>query len=245
MAEPGVGLAETRQWATRRPVIAVTQSDGARPQMWRACAVGVRLAGGRPVRLTPSRADALPWARIDGLLLGGGADVCATRYGGHGRYNRPAHPDRDAMEQRLIEHAMARSLPIFGICRGAQMLNVFFGGTLVSDITHELGLQPRRTLRPRLVAAITPGSRLEETMAQATAPINALHHQAIDRLGDGLMITARDGEGVVQGIEWPGRGHILAVQWHPEFLLYKREHRRLFRGLIAAARDRLGLGLTV
>jgi putative glutamine amidotransferase len=161
--------------------------------------------------------------RLDGVLLSGGVDVDPLLYGQppHARLGR-VDRRRDDFELALTREALRRDLPILAICRGQQVLNVATGGTLVQDIPSELkgavehdapGQRSRRSHEVVVVAA----SRLRQILGQDTVSVNSFHHQAIDRLGEGLVVSARSkGDGVIEGVEIPGRRFVVAVQWHPE-----------------------------
>jgi putative glutamine amidotransferase len=203
---------------------------------------GVNLAGGVAVLLPPQSVDAAAAGRVldglDGLILTGGKDVDPARYG-----QRP-HPTtdepdrvRDAWEFALLDEALRRGLPVLGICRGAQVLNVALGGTLIQHLpdlighTHHqkgnavFGTSAVRTESGTIVAALIG----ESSDAQC------YHHQAIDRLGDGLRVSARDGDGVIEAVELdrPDRW-VVGVQWHPEERL---DDLRLFAGVVRAASE--------
>jgi putative glutamine amidotransferase len=203
---------------------------------------GVNLAGGVAVLLPPLSVDAAAAGRVldglDGLILTGGKDVDPARYG-----QRP-HPTtdepdrvRDAWEFALLDEALRRGLPVLGICRGAQVLNVALGGTLIQHLpdlighTHHqkgnavFGTSAVRTESGTIVAALIG----ESSDAQC------YHHQAIDRLGDGLRVSARDGDGVIEAVELdrPDRW-VVGVQWHPEERL---DDLRLFAGVVRAASE--------
>jgi putative glutamine amidotransferase len=146
---------------------------------------------------------------------------------------------RDALERRLIGEALQRDLPVLGICRGAQLLNVVRGGTLhqeLSDFYAEVA-EPQ-SLLPRKRVTVTPGSRLAAVTGPETLAVNGLHHQAVDRLGEGLRIVARAASGVIQAIEDPSRPFVIGVQWHPEYLPYAHRQRALFHALVGTANGR-------
>jgi putative glutamine amidotransferase len=162
---------------------------------------------------------------LDGLVLQGGADVSPRSYG-----KEPMRADwagdvvRDRYEMELIHEFMAQGKPVLGICRGAQLLNVAFGGTLYQDIP---------TLRPDAIRHVDPslydrlahdirfepGASLQRLFGGAAgATVNSIHHQAIDRLGGDLVIEAHCADdGIVEAIRWRGSGYALGLQWHPEF----------------------------
>jgi putative glutamine amidotransferase len=155
---------------------------------------------------------------IDGLILTGGADVEPQRYG----HDDPMHdcrvfPGRDDVELGILEAAIERRIPIFAICRGMQLLNVFRGGTLIPQIgpaaAHQLQDHERHSV------LIEPGTALHKLAKCAAAPATSSHHQAIGELGRGLRISASHSDGTIEAIEWidPMRKPwMLGVQWHPE-----------------------------
>ena len=153
---------------------------------------------------------------LDGLVIGGGDDIGAEIYGGKVLPDVRIDPERDKLELRLLEGALPRGLPILGICRGSQMINVALGGTLHTDI-HEVYVQaPRmRTVLPRKTIHVVEGSRLDRILRCNPCRVNALHHQSVDRVGRGLKVVARDEAGIVQAIEGAGPSFLLGVQWHP------------------------------
>jgi len=223
---------------TRRPTIGVT---GPRRGAWgpRVCVhVGLRLAGARARHLRPGRPVDL--TDLDGVVVTGGHDVDPTLYSEvsevQGRYD----PERDAFESRVIELALVRDLPVLGICRGAQLLNVWLGGSLTQDLTIvRQNTSNRRTLLPLKTLVVEPGSRLGAWMGIARGRVNSLHRQGIARVGSGLRVTGRDLDGIVQAVEHEEFGHVVGVQWHPEFLLYLGAQRRLFAALVRAARHEI------
>jgi len=191
--------------------------------------------GARAIRLTPGRP--LPFQSLHGLVIGGGDDIGAEIYGGKVLPDVRIDPDRDALELKLLDLALPRGLPVLGICRGSQMINVALGGTLHTDI-HEVYVQaPKmRTVLPKKVVAIAEGSRLDRILRCNPCRVNALHHQSVDRLGRDLKVVARDQSGIVQAVESEAAPFLIGVQWHPELLVWKRPQQRLFAALADAAR---------
>lgn len=220
-----------------RPRIAVTASRGWGRWLWWWCWLAITRAGGRAFRLSPGGAVGLD--RLDGLLVGGGDDISPTLYQGELDPAVKIDPERDRLELQALGHARARDLPVLGICRGAQMINVFMGGSLHEDIYQIYQEAPKlRTVLPRKTVHVTPGSELDRILECRQCRVNALHHQSVDRLGAGLEVVARDEHGMVQAIERPGGTLMIGVQWHPEFLVFDRGQQRLFRRLVAAAGKR-------
>ena len=226
---------------TGRPLIGVSTylETGARWGVWELDAallpVGyprlVQRAGALAVMLPPddpARAAATV-ARLDGVVIAGGPDVDPSRYGAE-RSPRTGPPalERDAWELSLIEAALASGTPLLGICRGMQLLNVALGGTLVQHLdghVGQVGVFGRHTVKP------VPGTRYAE-VAPEPVSVPTYHHQAVDRLGDGLVASAYAEDGTVEAVELPGCAvWVLGVQWHPEM----GEDVRVMRALVRAA----------
>lgn len=180
---------------------------------------------------------------IDGLLVSGGADVDSKLWGERAITEVTAfHPRRDTTEGELIREAIKNTdIPVFGICRGEQMLNVAMGGTLIQDLKKEGKLEHRMSMYERYVPShtvkIVPGSRLAAITGSDTAWVNSYHHQAIRNVAPGFVKVAEsDPDGVTEAIEMPGERFVLGVQWHPEGLTENDEAQALFRAFVAAAR---------
>lgn len=185
----------------------------------------VERAGGVPLPLSPALgAESLRRlvGMIDGLVLSGGEDVHPARYG---EEPHPAlgsvSPERDAMETAALAGALERDLPVLAICRGLQLLNVAWGGTLFQDLPaqrpgpleHRQRAEPERSWHTVTVA---PGSRLHTVAGAAELPVNSFHHQGIRRLAAGLREVAWSEDGLIEGVEAEGEGWVVGVQWHPE-----------------------------
>ncbi len=203
---------------------------------------GVTLAGGVAVLLPPQPADAgiadRVIDRIDALVITGGKDIDPMQYGQqpHPATDQPG-ADRDAWEFALLGAALNRKLPVLGICRGAQVLNVALGGTLhqhLPDLVGQGGHRLGNAVFAAMPVRTVPGTRLAALVGEA---VNAkcYHHQAIAELGDGLVVSAWDSDGIVEAVELPGEDFTLAVQWHPEESL---DDLRLFTAVVDAARSR-------
>ncbi|MFO7763195.1 MAG: gamma-glutamyl-gamma-aminobutyrate hydrolase family protein [Wenzhouxiangellaceae bacterium] len=148
-------------------------------------------------------------------------------------------PARDEMEQELIGKAIAARLPMLGICRGMQLINVALDGTLHQSLEGFYDEYPAiRSVLPRKRVELAPGSRLQRILGREQSLVNALHRQAIDRLGSGLEAAAREPNGVLQGFEAVGDRWLIGVQWHPEYLPQRRAQRALFQDLVAHAGGR-------
>jgi putative glutamine amidotransferase len=215
-----------------RPVVAVTTTfeivrQLPRVRVNRRYTDAITRAGAVPVAvpaLAPEDAHAL-LDRVDGLVLTGGDDVQASRYGAspHPKAEAP-DPDRDRWEITLVRAARARRMPTLAICRGVQIANVAFGGSLIQDIDDECPgalthtREDVRTTRVHAVA-VEPKTRLARAVGADRIVTNSLHHQAVARLGEGLRVVARAEDRVVEGVEWAGDDWwMVGVQWHPEEL---------------------------
>ncbi|WP_411071801.1 gamma-glutamyl-gamma-aminobutyrate hydrolase family protein [Streptomyces sp. cmx-4-25] len=190
----------------------------------------VREGGGLAVMLPPDGPDAAApvVARLDGLVVAGGADVEPVRYGAEPdpRTGPPAR-ERDAWELALIDAALASGTPLLGICRGMQLLNVALGGTLVQHLdghVEAVGVIGRHKVEP------VPGS-LYASLVPEPAEVPTYHHQAVDRPGAGLAVSAHAEDGTVEAVELAAPAWVLGVQWHPEM----GEDTRVMRGLVQAA----------
>lgn len=190
----------------------------------------VRRAGGLAAMLppdAPEHAEAVV-ARLDGLVIAGGPDVEPVRYGAEPdpRTGPPAR-GRDAWELALIAAALERGVPLLGICRGMQLLNVALGGTLIQHVDGHAevpGVFGRHPVKP------APGTRYADAVPEETS-VPTYHHQAVDRLGTGLIPSAYAEDGTVEAVELPAPAWVLGVQWHPEM----GDDLRVMRALINAA----------
>ncbi|WP_243370314.1 gamma-glutamyl-gamma-aminobutyrate hydrolase family protein [Microvirga solisilvae] len=219
-----------------RPLIGVTTSRRGGWRSYLMHRLALARAGARSVRIMPG--EPLPEEPLQGLVIGGGDDIGAEIYGGKVLPDVRIDPERDKMELSLLRAALPRQLPVLGICRGSQMINVALGGTLHTDIYEVYVQAPKmRTVLPKKRVSIEAGSRLDRILSCNPCLVNALHHQSVDRLGEGLAIAARDEIGIVQAIENDKAPFLVGVQWHPELLVWKKPQQRLFAALAEAARD--------
>ncbi len=173
----------------------------------------VLAAGGLPVPIPLDGDPARYLPHLDGVLLTGGADVDPGRYGEAPDGNGSYEPERDAVELALVEGSLAAGVPMLGICRGMQVLNVATGGNLEQDVPPHSCYELDPDVAVHRVT-FDEHSRLH-LLYGADAQVNSLHHQTLDRLGDGIVVTGRADDGVIEAIEMPGLD-VVAVQWHPE-----------------------------
>ena len=173
------------------------------------------------------------WSRnikMDGLLVMGGVDIDPSVYGGkkHSSILKSVLR-RDEMELFLIEKADKEYLPVMGICRGMQMINLFYGGSLHQHV-EDLSLEYlyHRTPLPLHDITIEPDTKLHTILGVSVTKANALHHQAVNRVGEGLRYVAHDRNSIIQAIEGIGEKFLLGLQWHPELIPYLWHSRIIF-----------------
>lgn len=242
-------------------MVAGPDSGGA--PAWLFTSALVRLAGGHPVRATPSKAAP---ESFDGLILGGGEDVLMRTYGDEVIRKTPSRVrieakrrwrdyvvapllrllrslrnvrgrSRDPSEMALLQRAEELRVPVLGICRGAQLMNVFHGGKLHRTLEAFYGdAEIPWTALPKKAVELSTTSKLRTFLGQKTTIVNSLHHMAVSDLGNDLEAVAFDERGIVQAIEHKNRDFYIGVQWHPEYLPQRAEHRRLFASLVEHAR---------
>ncbi|NND44114.1 MAG: gamma-glutamyl-gamma-aminobutyrate hydrolase family protein [Xanthomonadales bacterium] len=218
-----------------RPRIGVTGTTARVSAARLATALAVYRAGGRPVQLGSSRQD--PDESLSGIVITGGSDINPMHYGSTEAPWSPPDVLRDEFELAVLGFADRLGLPVLGICRGAQLVNVHAGGNLYSDIAHlrKLGSH-KSTVLPRKWVEVDSTSALAGVLGTARLRVNSLHHQAVKDLGKGLRVVARDRDNITQAIEGGEQRWLVGVQWHPEYLQYQRHQQALFRALVAAAR---------
>jgi putative glutamine amidotransferase len=231
------------------PVIGITcgttSLEGQTPRYGtnQAYVEAVAAAGGIPLLLPPGTAAsaAAVLDHIDGLLVPGGADIDPSFYGAD-RIAEVVYTDpaRDAVELSFISEAHRRAMPVFGICRGMQMINVVFGGTLYQDVASELPHALRHKSPPELGRGhlehdiqVSAGSWFAEASGATALLVNSLHHQAVRDVGEGLVVTATSEDGVIEGLETADR-RTVAIQCHTEELLEYQWARGLFESFVRA-----------
>src|SRR5256885_1407412 len=189
------------------------------------------------------------YEELDGIFLPGGADVEPSSYGAerHPACDR-SDPARDQVELELVRWAMEDRKPVLGVCRGLQIINLAAGGTLVQDlgaqrpdaIKHDYFPFRDGYAREHLAhtVRVSTGTRLDHVMGSREFAVNSMHHQAIDRLGSGLVVSAVAPDGIIEGVETRQDFFLVGVQWHPEVLIESDANtRRLFEAFVSAASD--------
>ena len=192
-------------------------------------------AGGVPLLLPPLVESAAAVDRVDAVVISGGPDVSPDRYGAqpHPRAGAP-RPERDAAEAAVLRRALERGIPVLGVCRGAQVLNVELGGTLLQHVPDAVGHaehNPSPGVFGTVAVELEPGSRVGAAVGPAVSVL-CHHHQALDRVADGLVVTGRAEDGTVEAVELDGHPFVVGVQWHPE---QDATDVRLFTALVTAA----------
>jgi len=220
------------------------ESSPPRYVLKRSYADAVLAAGGIP--LVPAYGAPVPelvsWA--DAVVVTGGAfDIDPSAYGEERREAcGPAKDERTRFERALLEEALARRLPVLGVCGGMQLLNVVRGGSLHQDIGAEVegALEHEQKTPAAHAIEIVPGTRLAAaaSCADGALTVNSTHHQAVKRVGEGLIVSAWAPDGVVEAIEDPALPFVVGVQWHPEQLAGSGWNMAIYRQLVAAAEGR-------
>ena len=232
----------------KTPVIGVTTSKTSTGELavQHVYTQSIFRSGGIPILLPIGIAeDALTIVteRLDGLLLTGGGDISPQYFGGKPHIRITEDPSgRDEVELGLARLAVRQDLPLLGICRGLQVINVAMGGTLYTDIEDQFSRQIRHDCYPgwpRDYLAhpvdLLPGSKLHAILGKARLEVNSFHHQAIERLAPGLRPTAHAPDGLIEAVEIPGHRFGIGVQWHPECMPDSAEMRALFDAFIQSA----------
>ncbi len=215
----------------QRPRVGVTGNGRHWSPSWWCTRTALLLAGARPVRLSIRHG----WSgdQLDALIIGGGDDISPEHYGGDINEKVRLDPQRDRLEIAWIETALDQRIPLLGICRGAQLINVVLGGTLHDDIRRLRKLTYNRPgLLPTKQVQLDGTSQLAAVARKNRLRVNSLHHQAVKEPGAGLRVVGRDLDDLVQAIESVEGKPIIGVQWHPEYLFYLPAQFALFRWLL-------------
>ena len=226
----------------QRPLIGVTDATKRNQLAFGMLCLAVIIAGGKPVRIDGNRRDI--GYDIQGLVLGGGTDIFPDHYGQSPKDNYEYDHKRDAVEVYWAERAYEENIPTLGVCRGCQLMNVVRGGTLHLAVSQAYqsaiypeGWHNRILFRKNMI--VQSDTQLHGILRCNTVSINSLHSQSIDKPGEGIVISARERNGIVQAIEDNKRDFFIGVQFHPEYLVYRQDMRRLFRSLIKNAAMRI------
>jgi len=199
--------------------------------------LGLRLHGAHTHYIRPGSSTDV--SLLDGLVLSGGTHVHPNRYGQQPQVTARYDLKRDETDFRLLKQAEEIDIPVLGICRGAQFINVFHGGSLCQNVTPlRMKTRHRPLLLPLQTVQLVQDSRIGRLMHSTLIGANRIHSQAIKQLGRNLRVTALDNDLFVQAIENTGQQWLMGVQWHPEYLLYHTGHRRIFSHFVHAARAR-------
>ena len=238
------------QAVSRKPLVGITGPDFG-PDfgmliLWMFTICSVWLAGGRVKLLRPSHPHFT--CNLDALIIMGGGDVDPLLYGRTRKMGYRYDSGRDELELRWIARALTRKIPILGICRGAQILNVALGGTLYMDIklVCDTARYPGGIISKIFVRKdvnLLPDCRLAAIMGAAQLRVNSLHRQSLDAVGAALRVVGWEANGIVQAVEadpeQKGGDHFaIGVQWHPELMIHASRQRRIFKALIEATHKR-------
>jgi putative glutamine amidotransferase len=226
-----------------RPLIGITIPN--KRWHWPAwfIALGVWIGGGRPVFLR--YAQSAQKREVDGIILGGGTDIFPGLYKDRPKTDYLYDHERDTMEIDWLKKANAMHIPVLGICRGAQIMNVMRGGSLHMDVAlaYKDAHYPRHFLRRiffRKEIQVEKKALLYRITNKEYMRVNSIHSQAINKTGKGLVVTAREKNGVIQAVENPAHPFYLGVQFHPEFMLWRASMRAIFSHFVKAARSPRG-----
>jgi len=205
------------------------------------------VAGAQPeeIELVTAASPGFRAADFDGVLLAGGEDVDPALYGEEKMYeNVKVNRRRDDFELKLLADAQTAALPVFGICRGLQLINVKFGGTLHQDLNSDTDVEfehrqkEERDALTHIVTISDSGSRLGKVL-QGHCDVNSFHHQAIEHIGHGLRITARSEDDVIEAVEVADDSqYLVAVQWHPEEIAELPEQKRILQQFVEQCRKK-------
>lgn len=227
---------------TTRPVIGITCSRQSRWLPWLLLHIELRILGARGLTITPQNKQQMQ--ECDGFIIMGGTDIDPTQYGKERQPETVYEADRDLLELDVTRQAIKSSLPLLGICRGMQVINVAQGGTLHREVSEVFtDFLPTNTLIGKVFArreVDLSGSAILTHILQAGTRIrvNSLHHQAVETLGKNLQAVATEENGLIQALEHscsPNHPFLIGVQWHPELMPHSRLTWRLLRTFVHAA----------
>lgn len=219
-----------------RPLIGVTLPDKGNFFASIFIKFNLFLQGAKTTFLRPSKKN-IDFIKLDGLILSGGSDIDPTLYGANkNAHNTPLDKTRDSFELKALDQAYQKKLPILGICRGAQLINIYFKGDLYPTILdldeyliHENSIFPIKNI------VIKKFSELFSIVKQTPIMGNSIHNQAIKKVGKDLKVVATH-EKIIEAIEKKDYPFLLGVQWHPEYLFYLKEDRKIFKEFVQASK---------
>ena len=221
-----------------RPIIGIAKSGKKfNPAYW-AIWFSVFISGAKPVGLPPQKGI---FTEIDGLVLGGGSDIFPGLFSLEPKQGYKYDSPRDQSEISWLTYAREKQIPVLGICRGAQLLNVADGGSLHMNVSeaYDDAVYPDDFFSYiffRKLIAIKSGSLLEGILKKDSAKVNSMHKQSISSLGSGLQVTAQEPNGVIQAIENPDRDFYMGLQFHPELMIHESEARKIFSSFVRACK---------
>jgi putative glutamine amidotransferase len=245
----GVTTSEVRQ-AKRLGPIVESEPPGHEMALGLTYLYAIEAAGGLPVVMPPLAEEGVEplLDRFDGICLSGGPDLDPSTYGA-GRHPElgPTEPALDRFELAVARRADVREMPILAICRGTQALNIVRGGTLhqhIPELSEEIAHRQQTSGRePGHPIEIAPGTKLRQALGatevevEDVLDVNSFHHQAIDRLGEDLFVSACAPDGTIEAVEDPRRDFLIGVQWHAETLVHRPHEATLFRSFVEACRQ--------
>lgn len=228
-------MARRSQPITERPRVGITGTHKRFSPSWLFLSLAIRLAGGTPTRIHIRQRAAL--TDLQAVIVSGGDDIHPTLYQSEPAHEAVYDQQRDELELEHIRYARKHCLPLLGICRGHQLINVAWGGDLHQDINPlRRHTSPGRFLRPGKRVRISSSSELLQVLRKSEIRVNSLHNQAIDMVGEGLSAVAFDRDNFIQAVESISAQPLLGVQWHPEYLFFLPSQFRIFRWLIKEAK---------
>lgn len=220
-----------------RPVIGITGPNKGSFFARLAAGYGVHQAGGAAVQLAPRQQVDLN--QLDGIIIGGGSDIDPLLYMEESLLQKQYDQERDRFEREILDAVFTCDMPVLGICRGMQLMNVVAGGSLFQDIRERRQTNTIQwTLFPRKPVILQADSNLAVRMCRQHIKVNVLHKQAINKLGEGFDLIASDVDDIPQAIEHKNASFRMGVQWHPEYLPYQSHQHQLFVDLVNAAKRR-------
>lgn len=218
-----------------KPRIGITGNARHWSPSWWCAALALRLAGAVPERISVRHPPS--GNTLDALIIGGGDDISPEHYNEHIDDPVKIDPERDQLEIEWIQKALEINIPLMGICRGAQLINVVLGGNLYQDIRSlRRHTYNRPSLLPTKQVRLLPDSRLARICKKVHLRVNSLHRQAIKTTGTDLQVVGWDLDDITQAVE-SKKDRIIGLQWHPEYLIYLPSQFALFRWLVNCTRS--------